>query len=255
MRFVLIHGGFHGAWCWNKLTPELESLGHEVVAIDLPGAGERVREQASLESWRAAMRDVVEDGDVLVGHSMGGFLLALAADEVPEKIARLIFLSAAVPIEGQAMTETTSVDDYWSQITGLPMEEFLTVADVPGQGPSVVITNPEAANQFFYHDCDAADQAWAFERLTPLPLHVTTTQKINVPRFWSSPIPRDFIVCTDDRSHPMSLDNEFMARLGLTSALGLPTSHSPFVSQPRETAKLLDVCAAGTLQPGRGATS
>ena len=99
-RFVLVHGGFHGAWCWAKLTPELEALGHKVVAIDLPGAGERMREKSTLATWRGALRDVIDDGDVLVGHSQGGFAISLAADEVPDKVGRLIYLSAAVPIEG-----------------------------------------------------------------------------------------------------------------------------------------------------------
>ena len=59
MRFVLIHGGYHGAWCWDRLTPELEELGHQALAIDLPGCNERVEEPASLKSWRGALRDVV----------------------------------------------------------------------------------------------------------------------------------------------------------------------------------------------------
>src|SRR5215831_2799076 len=103
MRFVLVHGGNHGAWCWDKVTPELEQLGHSALAIDLPGCGERLKETASLASWRGALGEVVEDGDVLVGHSMGGFAISLGADEVPDRIGRLIYLSAAVPVEGEAM--------------------------------------------------------------------------------------------------------------------------------------------------------
>src|SRR6516225_9667572 len=103
MRFILVHGGYHGAWCWSKVTPELEALGHEVVAIDLPGAGERVDEKATISSWRQAVTNVIEEGDILVGHSMGGYVISMAADEVPEKIGRLIYLAAAAPIEGQSM--------------------------------------------------------------------------------------------------------------------------------------------------------
>src|SRR5262249_16679779 len=107
MRFVLVHGGHHGAWCWEKLTPELEALGYDVLAIDLPGSGERLHEKSTLDTWRAALREVIEDGDVLVGHSMGGFAISLAADEVPDKVGRLIYLSAAVPIEGESMGSAT----------------------------------------------------------------------------------------------------------------------------------------------------
>jgi pimeloyl-ACP methyl ester carboxylesterase len=247
VRFVLVHGGFHGAWCWSRLAPELESLGHEVLAIDLPGAGDRMSETASHASWRATFRDVVEEGDILVGHSQGGFAISLAADEVPDRIRRLVYLSAAVPVDGQAMGAATSGStELWPETVGLPMEEFMSLVEIADQGPCVVMTAPEAANQVFYHDCDPEDQAWAFERLTPLPL-APTLEPFVLPRFWAAPIPRDYILCTDDRSHTISSDNEFMRRLGLSTCLSIISSHSPFMSRPAQTARLLDVCATGTL--------
>jgi hypothetical protein len=177
VRFVLVHGGFHGSWCWEKLAPYLEAVGHEVVAIDLPGAAKRMDEKASHASWRAAFREVVNDGDVLVGHSQGGFA---------------------------------------------------------------------AANRIFYHDCHPDDQARAFSRLTPLPLG-PTLEPFVLPRFWTAPIPRDYILCTDDRSHTVASDNAFMRRLGLSTCMSIVSSHSPFISRPAETARLLLACAAGVL--------
>ncbi len=194
MRYVLVHGGFHGAWCWDKLVPQLETLGHEALAIDLPGSGERMQEEANHASWRATFREVVEDGDVLVGHSQGGFAISLAADELPEKVGRLVYLSAAVPIEGESMGAATSGStELWPQTIGLPMEEFMALVDVPGQGPCISITNPRAANRVFYHDCDPDDQAWAFSRLTPLPL-APTLEPFVLSRFRDARIPRDYIL-------------------------------------------------------------
>ena len=69
MRFVLIHGGFHGAWCWSRTVPELERLGHRAIAIDLPGHGARRDERSTLADRRDAILHVLEPGDVLVGHS------------------------------------------------------------------------------------------------------------------------------------------------------------------------------------------
>ena len=140
MRFVLIHGGYHGAWCWDRLTPELEQLGHQALAIDLPGCNERVNEPASLSSWRGALRDVIEDGDVLVGHSMGGFAISLGADEVPDKIGRLIYLSAAVPIEGEAMNAATSdnVANDWPSVVGMPYDDFVYPTGIEGVGVTSV---------------------------------------------------------------------------------------------------------------------
>jgi pimeloyl-ACP methyl ester carboxylesterase len=59
MRFVLIHGGFHGAWCWSRTVPELERLGHEAVAVDIPGHGARVHEPATMAGRLDAAPDPV----------------------------------------------------------------------------------------------------------------------------------------------------------------------------------------------------
>ena len=217
------------------------------MAIDLPGSGRRMAEKATHASWREAFRDIVEEGDVLVGHSQGGFAISLAADELPDTVGRLIFLSAAVPIEGESMGAATSGStELWPDTIGLPAEEFMALAELPGQGPCVSITRPEAANQVFYHDCDPEDQAWAFSQLTPLPLG-PTLEPFHLPRFWAAPIPRNYILCTDDRSHTLSSDNEFMRRLGLATCVSVVSSHSPFISRPAETARLLDACATGVL--------
>ena len=199
-RFVLVHGGFHGAWA--KLTPELEALGHAVVAIDLPGAGERMHEKSTLATWRGALRDVIDDGDVLVGHSQGGFAISLAADEVPDKVGRLIYLSAAVPIEGEPMgSATASSTESWPETLGMTPDQFTALVDLPEQGTCVALTSREAANQLFYHNCRVEDQAWAFDHLTPLPL-APTLEPFNLPRFWNTPIARDYILCSDDYSIP-----------------------------------------------------
>jgi pimeloyl-ACP methyl ester carboxylesterase len=64
VRFVLIHGGFHGAWCWSRTIPELEKLGHEAVAIDIPGHGERADEEATMSGRLDAVLEAVRPGDV-----------------------------------------------------------------------------------------------------------------------------------------------------------------------------------------------
>jgi pimeloyl-ACP methyl ester carboxylesterase len=248
VRFVLVHGGFHGAWCWDRLVPELEDLGHTTVAFDLPGCNDRRSEAATLASWRGSLKEVVEDGDVLVGHSMGGFAITLGADEVPERVARLVYLSASVPVEGGTMGDATgdNVATEWPRTVGLPAEEFMGFVELPGLGPCVRLTDKRAADQLFYHDCTDEDRAWAWERLTPLPLG-PSLETFHLPRFWRAPIPRHFVVATDDRSHTVALDNESMGRLGLTTSVGIVSSHSPFVSRPADTARVLDAFARGAL--------
>jgi hypothetical protein len=158
-----------------------------------------------------------------------------------------VYLSAAVPIEGQPMGAATSGStELWPETTGLRAEDFMSVMDLPHQGPCVSITKTEAANQVFYHDCDPDDQAWAFAHLTPLPIG-PTLEPFVLPRFWAAALPRDYILCTDDRSHTLASDNQFMRRLGLRTCMSIVSSHSPFISRPAETARLLAACASGVM--------
>ena len=105
MRFVLTHGGMHGGWCWKYVLHELAALGVSAIAPDLPGHGERANEPATLDGYRDALLEVLEPDDVLVGHSLGGSFICLAADAAPDKVRRLIYIAALVPEEDRSLAE------------------------------------------------------------------------------------------------------------------------------------------------------
>ena len=108
MRFILVHGGFHGAWCWERVVPELAALGHEAIALDLPGHGERASERPADYRGRVQpILDALQGGDVLVGHSGGGYDNAVAANLAPDKVGHMIFLAAGLPVEGKSVVEAT----------------------------------------------------------------------------------------------------------------------------------------------------
>ena len=111
MRFVFVHGGFHAAWCWERTIAELERLGHEGVAVDLPGHGALVDQESTLANRRDAIVALVQPGDVLVGHSGGGFDATLAADAAPELISHITYLAAALPREGRTYPEAMAMRD------------------------------------------------------------------------------------------------------------------------------------------------
>src|SRR6516164_1837156 len=100
MRFVFVHGGFHAAWCWERTIAELRALGHEGIAVDLPGHGARVDEESTLTNRRDAIVSVLQPGDVLVGHSGGGFDITVAADAAPHLVSHMVYLAAGLPLEG-----------------------------------------------------------------------------------------------------------------------------------------------------------
>lgn len=238
MRFVLIHGGFHGAWCWERTIPELERLGHEALAIDLPGHGARRDERSRLADRRDAIVEVLQPGDVLVGHSGGGYDITLAADAAPHLVEHVVYLAAGLPLEGRTVLEATGGSADSDEVTQLMDDETGMSALVePLPDGRMQPVNFEAGRRMFYHDCDEATARWAFDRLTPAPVEFLV-EPVSVPNFWTSDLPRSYIRCEQDRAKPHSLSVEVAERLGV-EPLMIDSSHSPFLSRPAELAGLL----------------
>ncbi|CAN7170726.1 alpha/beta fold hydrolase [Phenylobacterium sp. LjRoot219] len=253
MRFVLIHGGFHGAWCWSRTIPELARLGHQALAIDLPGHGERRDERSTLADRQGAILEVLQPGDVLVGHSGGGYDISLAAGAAPEKVRHLVYLAAGLPLEGRTVLEATGgaaqpSGDGDAQVTQLMSDETGMLRFIrPDARGRMECVDREAAGDFFYHDCDEATVAWAFERLTPAPSDFLT-ETVSIPRFWAADLPRSYIRCAQDRAKPQAMSETVVDRLGV-APLSIDASHSPFLSRPAELAELL-VAAVATRPTG-----
>lgn len=237
MRFVLIHGGFHGAWCWSRTISELEGLGHEAIAIDIPGHGDRVHEEATMANRLDAVLTVLQPGDVLVGHSGGGLEITRGADAAPEFVRHVIYLAAALPLEGLLSQEALVYRDDGGQEADYDVTGMLEHLRFHDDG-SMEIADIEGAKELFYHDCDNVTARWAFEHLTPEIAGDTATTPISVPRFWEAELPRSFIVCLQDRAQPRWLADVTARRLGV-EPLSIDASHSPFLSRPAELAQLL----------------
>lgn len=104
-HFVLVHGVCHGAWCWYKLKPRLESGGHKVTAVDLAACGINTQKIEDIHTFSDYSKPLLEflaslapnEKVILVGHSFGGMSVALAMDKYPEKIALGVFIAAFTP--------------------------------------------------------------------------------------------------------------------------------------------------------------
>ncbi|QHN19853.1 alpha/beta fold hydrolase [Gordonia amarae] len=237
MRFVFVHGGFHAAWCWERTIAELRELGHDGVAMDLPGHGSRVDEDSTLANRRAAVADVLQPGDVLVGHSGGGFDATLGADTKPELVSHIVYLAAALPREGRSYTEAMTMRNAEDGEIDGDVGEMLGYLSFAEDG-AMTFAGFDGAWKYFYHDCDEATARWAFERLGPERFGETTVAPVSVPNFWAADLPRSFIRCEQDRAMPVWLADTVTERLGVEQ-LTIDASHSPFLSRPRDLAELL----------------
>lgn len=104
-HFVLVHGACHGAWCWYKVKPSLESAGHRVSVLDLAASGihpSKIEDLATMSDYSEPLLNLLaslppNEKVVLVGHSLGGLSLAVAVDRFPEKVSLAVFLAAFMP--------------------------------------------------------------------------------------------------------------------------------------------------------------
>jgi pimeloyl-ACP methyl ester carboxylesterase len=233
--FVLVHGSFHGAWCWFKLMPELEALGHRAVPLDLPAQGEDETPAAevTLDANVARVVEVIErqsEPVILVGHSFGGATITSTAERVPDRIKLLVYITAFIPRDGESVNDITR-SPLWPPEKG--SRAFARSAD----GLTVSVA-AEAVRQRFYHDCSDEDVAGCIERIRPQPFAPRDAPIRTTPERFGR-VPRAYVYCADDRSIPLHVQEEFVKRMPCDDVVSLSTSHSPFLSAPAELAKAL----------------
>jgi len=223
--FGLVHGAWHGGWCWEKLVPELEARGYAAVAPDLPAEDL----DATWEDYGRIVADALDgaDGDVvLVGHSLAGMAIPVAAAMRP--VRRLVFLNALIP---PGSPETPPPDDVEPETHPPGAFDALVRHDGWHEWPSA-----EAATATMYQDCSPEDVARIFPRLRG---HSYTMWGRDYPlgRWPDTEIVS--ILCTDDRAiRPEWARWAARNRLGV-EPIELPGSHSPFVSRPADLADVL----------------
>ncbi len=232
--FLLIHGAMHGAWCWRDLVPELNLRGHRVQAIDLPGHGGDMTpiSKITLDLYADAILEAIErdfaGGPVqLVGHSMAGYPISLAAERAPDKITRLIYLCAYVPAAGQSLADMRK---------SAPRQPLLPALIRSEDGKSFRV-DPAKTEELFYHDCPEGTAAYANMRLCA---QAVAPQAVPCPLGENyASVPRSYIRCTDDRTIPPEFQVTMTQDWPAADVYEMETSHSPFFAAPQELARLL----------------
>jgi pimeloyl-ACP methyl ester carboxylesterase len=234
---LLIHGAWHGGWCWRKVLPLVERKGHLAVAPDLPGHGEDKTPTAivTLQGYADRICEVAArqaEPVILVGHSMGGIAITQAAENCPERIRALVYMCAFLPRNGDSLTTWASQDAGTMVNPG--------TLNIGADGISTV--KPEFAREAFYLQCSDEDFAFAQRRLVaqspaPLGTPVATTAAR-----WGS-VPRYYIECARDRAITLKLQRAMQEASPCRRTFSLDTDHSPFFSKPEELTELFDQIA------------
>jgi pimeloyl-ACP methyl ester carboxylesterase len=231
--FVLVNGAWHGKWCWEKLVPELERLGHQAIAVELPGSGsdQTPAAEVTLEGYANRVAETLDGIDhkvVLLGHSMGGMAVTAATELRPDKVETVVYLSAFLPKDGECLFD----------IEGRNPKPSVPPAIVPSDDGLTAGIIPDKVRDLFYHDCSDEDVENAVARITPQPLApLTTPVSLTEENFGS--VKRCYIECLDDRALSLEIQRDMHTASLCGQLLQINSSHSPFLSKPRELAELL----------------
>jgi pimeloyl-ACP methyl ester carboxylesterase len=236
-HFVLIHGAWHGGWCWEGVIRFLEKAGNTAEAPTMPGhhPGDD-RSRVTFHSYVDRIVNILENHHkpvILVGHSSAGFLLQAAAPEVPGKIERLVFLNACILPDGTA------------QFDLVPPETVRSMTAAANASPDKSVpVDKDLVRHALMAGEPAEVQDGLIERLVPQPLVLFTT-KVDTKAFIRLTIPRTVLLCKDDSVLPAGTYLSMAENLGKFDLIEIEGGHETLWTRPEVVAKALIRAAFG----------
>ena len=233
--FVLVHGAWHGGWCWGLVAQILRARGHNVSAPTLTGLGERAHlltEHVDFETFVLDVQNHIETERlrdvVLVGHSFGGNVITVVADKSVDRIKRLIFLDAALPEDGRNIMD---------QLSHTVAEGRISLSRKSSGGLTMPCPSPEAFGIFL-----PEHEAYVQGRLTPHPIN-TYLSPISIRGSIGSGLPCDFISCTEP-GYGFIEPALLKAQVAGWTLHEIPTGNDAMITAPHTTADLFERIAA-----------
>jgi pimeloyl-ACP methyl ester carboxylesterase len=229
--FVLVHGAWHGGWCWGKVAATLRGRGHTVITPTQTGLGERAHllsKSITLDTFVEDIVNVIKFEElkdiVLVGHSFGGNAISGTADRMPERIKQLVYLDAAMLENGQSVFSMLPPDVVAAR----------TKAAQETSGGLSIPAPPAVA----FGLSDPAQQAWLTARLTPHPFG-TFTSPLNLKNKVGNGLPAVYISCTDPAYGPLQASRDWVKKNGMKT-VEIKTGHDAMVMEPERLTDMLD---------------
>ncbi|UCE30629.1 MAG: alpha/beta hydrolase [Burkholderiales bacterium] len=235
--YVLVHGAWHGGWCWSRVIPLLAGAGYRVLAPTLTGLGDREHLFGAAVDLAWHVRDVLAlieaeelDRVVLVGHSYGGNVITGVADAMRERIAHCVYLDAVVPSD--EVTEWCWADN------GTAEMRAHRLAAIRDAGCGLALPAPEPAS---FGVIEEADLQWLARRLRPMPA-ATYTRKIRLAHGGSAGLRRTYVAATRPVYGPMQATHRRLGGADGWHYVELDTGHDMMLTAPSALAQLLLAC-------------
>ena len=241
-NFVLVHGAWHGGWCWQRVTKALQQDGHRVHAVTLTGLGERAHLLSASITLDTHVEDVLKlieaeelEGVVLAVHSYAGMVGTAVADRMGQRLRHLVYVDAVLPKPGESWSSTQSSATQQQRLAAAQASHHFTF---PPPDPEV----------FGLMD---ADREWVQRRQTPHPGN-TYQAPLQFDAQRVAAVPRTFVSCTQPAlatiapSRLRARDPQFWNGAWLPKAhyVELQTGHDPMISEPAALVRILLGCSA-----------
>ncbi|KAI5665888.1 hypothetical protein M9H77_15741 [Catharanthus roseus] len=254
-HFVLIHGGCHGAWCWFKLKPLLESFGHRVTALDLAASGINPKQLHQLRTFADYTSPLLEfmaslplhEKVILVGHSFGGMSLALAMEKFPEKILVAVFLTACMPDTAHSPSYVLDKFKYGNMSKERnSAEALLDTKSWPFGSPENPLTahlcGPKLLSLKLYQLCKPEDLELAKLLVRPCSLFAEDLSKRpNFSNEGYGSVKKAYILCHEDKAMPLDFQQWMIHNtIGVEQVMDIKDAdHMSMLSKPK---MLCDLC-------------
>lgn len=229
--YVLVHGAWHGGWCWQRVSSILRENGATVYTPTLSGLGEHkntLSPAINLETHISDIVNLIEMEDlhnvILVGHSYAGAVIGGVADRIPGRLRKLVFLDPVLVENGQSVLSAIHAPSVTAYVT----------KNTSKDGKSSIKAWPPSV----YGVKDSADVRWVTPRLTGQPLK-TFTQKLTLAHPYGNHLPMIFIACTAAINPAFAHFGKSAKNNKLWQYYELATVHDAMITAPKETATLL----------------
>lgn len=222
---LLIHGGMHGAWCWERMVPHLR---HRSVAVELPGRPGSGTQPPTLDGYVEAVVEAIDDGPgdaVIVAHSLAGIVALATAERAPEKIRKIVFVAAVVPPSGSC---------FWDVLPA-PLRWF---GKVVLSGDRTVIMPRRIARAVFCNDLSREDQDRLLDRLVPEPVQILEAElHYEIP----SHVEVSYVLTRRDRAIRPRKQREYVHSLPTgVRCFTIDSGHSAWYSRPTDLADIIN---------------
>jgi len=228
--FVMIHGSWHGGWAWQEVVRHLSKKGHIAEAPTLPGHGPGatrlgIAHEDCVGAVTAYIQQHALENVVLVGHSFGGSVIQKVAEELPDRIERMVFLDALIVEDGHCVFDE------------LPADYVALFNELAGASSDNTMLIPwKIWRDNFIQDASESVARSFWEQLSPEPNRVNL-DKLCLKRFYSLTISRSFIHCRHDKALPPGYFHPRMSsRLGAFKLIQMDGSHEVMFTRPQELA-------------------